>query len=79
MKLLKQLTRMAKAQKLRRRIYELKQQLAATDYKVIKHCEFSISSTCCYAYSQNEFDELHAERQAIRGEINRLEEMLKGL
>lgn len=52
-----------------RRIAELKAQLAATDYKIIK------CSECSLAGLDLPYDiaALHAERQAIRDEINRLE------
>ena len=50
-------------------IAELKKQLSATDYKVIKCAE------CQLLGEEMPYDvaELHAERQAIRDEINRLE------
>lgn len=52
------------------RIYELKQQLNATDYKIIK------CSECSLAGLDLPYDvaALHAERQAIRDEINELEQ-----
>ena len=52
------------------KIAELKAQLAATDYKVIK------CSECQLLGQEMPYDvaELHAERQAIRDEINRLEQ-----
>ena len=51
-------------------IAELKTQLSATDYKVIKCAE------CQLLGEEMPYDveELHAERQAIRDEINRLEQ-----
>ena len=54
-------------------IAELKEQLSATDYKVIKCAE-------CQLLGQDmpyDVEELHAERQAIRDEINRLEQEVK--
>ena len=50
------------------RIYELKSQLQATDYKIIK------CSECNLAGEPLPYDiaALHAERQAIRDEINEL-------
>lgn len=50
-------------------IAELKKQLSATDYKVIKCAE------CQLLGMEMPYDvaDLHAERQAIRDEINRLE------
>ena len=52
------------------RIAELKEQLSATDYKVIK------CSECQLAGEPIPYDvaALHAERQAIRDEINKLEQ-----
>lgn len=52
------------------KIAELKKQLSATDYKVIKCAE------CQLLGEEMPYDvvELHAERQAIRDEINRLEQ-----
>lgn len=53
-------------------IDELKEQLTATDYKVTKCYECSlVGETLPY-----DIQALHDERQAIRDEINRLEEML---
>ena len=52
------------------KIAELKKQLSATDYKVIKCAE-------CQLLGQEmpyDVEALHAERQAIRDEINELEE-----
>ncbi|MBR4290667.1 MAG: hypothetical protein IKT52_08520 [Oscillospiraceae bacterium] len=51
------------------KIAELKKQLSATDYKVIKCAE------CQLLGEEMPYDvaALHAERQAIRDEINRLE------
>ena len=52
------------------KIAELKKQLSATDYKVIKCAE------CQLLGEELPYDvaALHAERQAIRDEINKLEE-----
>ena len=52
------------------KIRKLKEQLAATDYKVIKCAE------CQLLGEELPYDiiQLHAERQAIRDEINRLEQ-----
>ena len=53
-------------------IAELKDQLPATEYKVTKCYECSlVGETLPY-----DIQALHDERQAIRDEINRLEEML---
>ncbi len=51
------------------RIRELKERLAETDYKVIKHAEGSLPD--------DEFEAIKAERRSWREEINRLEESLK--
>lgn len=53
----------------RQRIAELKAQLNSTDYKIVK------CSECSLAGVELPYDiaELHAERQAIRDEINELE------
>lgn len=50
-------------------INNLKEQLASTDYKIIKCAE------CSMVGEEMPYDvnELHAERQEIRGEINQLE------
>lgn len=52
------------------KIAELKNQLSATDYKIIKCAE------CQLLGAEMPYDvaELHAERQAIRDEINSLEQ-----
>ena len=52
------------------RIVELKAELNSTDYKIIK------CSECSLAGEELPYDiaELHAERQALRDEINQLEE-----
>lgn len=52
------------------KIAELKKQLNATDYKIIK------CSECQLVGKEMPYDvaELHAERQAIRDEINQLEQ-----
>lgn len=54
------------------KISKLKAQLASTDYKVIK------CSECQLAGAPMPYDvaELHAERQAIRDEINELEQSM---
>lgn len=55
------------------KIAELKAQLSATDYKVIKCAE------CQLLGQEMPYDvaELHAERQAIRDQINQLEQEVK--
>lgn len=52
------------------KINELKAQLAATDYKAIKHSEGLISD--------EEYEPTKQERQAIRERINALEAQMKG-
>jgi hypothetical protein len=55
------------------KILELKQQLADSDYKIVKCYEASmLSNDLPY-----DIETLHTERQAIRDEINRLEDLLK--
>lgn len=57
------------AEAIQTQIDELKEQLTATDYKVTKCYESSlVGETLPY-----DIKALHAERQAIRDEINRLE------
>lgn len=51
------------------KIAELKKRLAATDYKVIKCAECQLLGEAM----PYDVEALHAERQAIRDEINRLE------
>ena len=51
-------------------ILELKAQLAATDYKAIKHSEGLISD--------EDYEPIKQERQAIRDKINALEAQMKG-
>ena len=55
------------------KITSLKQQLADTDYKVIKNMEAQLVN------EELPYDSvtLHAERQALRDKINKLEELLK--
>ena len=52
------------------RIAELKNQLSATDYKVIKCAECKLLGEAM----PYDVEALHTERQAIREEINKLEE-----
>ncbi|MCR5540068.1 MAG: hypothetical protein K6F71_04430 [Ruminococcus sp.] len=50
----------------------LKSQLAASDYKVIKIVEYkAVNKKAPY-----DINEIHAERQALRDEINELEELM---
>ena len=50
-------------------ISSLKERLAATDYKVIKCAEYSLAKLD----PPYNIEELHAERQELRDEINALE------
>lgn len=52
------------------RIDELKQQLSDTDYKIIKCSEYQMSQL----ELPYDIAELHAQRQALRDEINELEQ-----
>ena len=60
-------------EKINNKIILLKQQLADTDYKVIKNMEAQLVN------EELPYDSvtLHAERQALRDKINELEELLK--
>lgn len=53
------------------RIDELKIQLSNTDYKAIKYAEGWLTA--------EEYEPVRAERQALRDEINRLEEECKAI
>lgn len=53
-------------------IDELKQQLSESDYKITKCYEYSLVGEVL----PYDIEALHAERQSIRDEINRLEAML---
>lgn len=54
-----------KSNEIKSRIDELRAQLAATDYKIIKYVEGKITLV--------EFKEISEQRQAIRDQINQLE------
>ena len=56
-------------------INDLKAQIAASDYKIIKTYEYTLLG------EQTEYDieEVHAERQALRDQINSLETQLADL
>jgi hypothetical protein len=61
----------------------LKQQLADTDYKVIKNMEYQMAMMTSAEPNQIILDlydpqELYNERQALRDKINELEQLLKG-
>lgn len=52
------------------RIWTLKEQLAATDYKVVKIAEYLAAGLP----APYDIEQLHAERQALRDKINEIEE-----
>lgn len=54
--------------------YALKEKIRASDYKVIKAAECATLNIEC----EYDLSVLHAERQAIRDEINRLELEIAG-
>ena len=62
-----------KITELNSKIYSLKEELASTDYIFVKCYEASLVGK---AIDEYDFEALHAERQAIREEINKLEEDL---
>ena len=57
-----------KNEEIRIQIYELKAQLAATDYKALKYIEGEIS--------EEDYAETRELRKALRAEINQLEEQI---
>ena len=59
-----------KAEKIKQKIAELQSQLSNTDYKITKCQEYSLVGL----ELPYDIEELHKERQAIRDEINKLEE-----
>lgn len=68
--------------KIEQSISLLKQQLADTDYKVVKNMEYQMAMMSSIDPNQIILDlynpkELHNERQALRDKINELEELLK--
>lgn len=77
-----QYTAVVSVAKIEQSIANLKQQLADTDYKVVKNMEYQMammSSSEPNAIILDLYDaqELHNERQAIRDKINELETLLK--
>lgn len=62
--------------KITNKIERLKKQLTETDYIVIKSYEAKLSMSDA-PYSQDKLDKIIQERQSIRDEINRLEELIK--
>lgn len=68
--------------KIEQSISLLKQQLADTDYKVVKNMEYQMAMMSSIEPNQVILDlydpqELHNERQALRDKINELEQLLK--
>lgn len=68
--------------KIEQSISLLKQQLADTDYKVVKNMEYQMAMMSSIEPNQIILDlydpkELHNERQALRDRINELENLLK--
>jgi hypothetical protein len=68
--------------KIEQSISLLKQQLADTDYKVVKNMEYQMAMMSSVEPNQIILDlydpqELHNERQALRDKINELENLLK--
>lgn len=57
-------------------IADKKQELAETDYIIVKLYEYSLVGKECEEYN---LDEVHTQRQAIRDEINNLEQELATL
>lgn len=57
---------------IQQRIDELKQELAETDYKIIKCSEYQLAGLDL----PYDIAELHAQRQALRDAINELEQQL---
>lgn len=54
------------------RIADLEAQLSESDYKVVKYAEAQITGDTL-PYSAEEMSALHAEREALRKEINNLQ------
>lgn len=70
------------SKKIEQSIAQLKQQLADTDYKVVKNIEYQMAMMMSVEPNTIILDlydaqELHNERQAIRDKINELETLLK--
>ena len=57
------------------RINALKEQLAASDYKVIKSAEFTLVGEV----PPYDLNELHEQREALRAEINTLEAEIEAI
>lgn len=67
--------RLTQVAELQSQIEILKKQLASADYKVIKIYEYALVG----ADTEYDIDALHSERQAIREQINGLEEQMEVL
>lgn len=77
-----QYTAVVSVAKIEQSISLLKQQLADTDYKVVKNMEYQMAMMSSIEPNQIILDlydpqELHNERQALRDKINELENLLK--
>jgi PleD family two-component response regulator len=76
-------TAVISVEKIEQSISLLKQQLANTDYKVVKNMEYQMAMMSSVEPNTIILDlydpqELHNERQALRDKINELEQLLKG-
>ena len=72
---LAELARQTQIQQVTAQINDLKSRIAASDYKIIKTYEYTLLG------EQTEYDieEVHAERQTLRDQINALETQLADL
>lgn len=70
-----ELARQRKISQLTAQIADLKAQIAASDYKVIKTYEYALLGE----QTGYDMEAVHAERQALRDQINTLETQLAGL
>lgn len=68
--------RLAKIDELEQEINHLKNQLTASDYKIIKCYEYSLIGLTCADYDEYQ---LHEERQTMRNQIGELEEELESI
>ena len=66
---LQEMERESKKIQIQSEIIELKEQLNATDYKIIKASEYNLLGLEC----EYNIETLHTERQALRDRINELE------
>lgn len=64
---------------LRRQIEQLKKELANSDYKVLKMYEYSLLTENAAMPCPYDCEDVHRERQAIRDQINWLENELEDL